>query len=516
MKTNTFDYVVVGGGTAGCIVAARLSEEPSVSVLLLEAGGDERRPEVQTPEMWPATLGSDLDWAFQTVPQQKLGRAVPVPRGRVLGGSGSINVMAHLRGHRLDYDDWAARGADGWSYEDVLPFHMKSEDVPSGDPSVRGRGGPLEPAAIADPHPLSLAHVEAARRAGYVIAAELNDGELRGAACHDLLISADHQRQSAASAYLRPAADRPNLTIVTRATVTGLLIIGGRCQGVNYVADDRSESVSANVETVLCAGAVGTTRLLLASGIGPADELTPLGVSPVVDSTEVGKNLQDHVLLAGVRVRVDKELPPPSGNFAEATLFTTLDGSPGRPDLQICNIQVDYHTSVQDPAGAAFTMGIGHMRPASRGTIRLASADPAAAPLIDPAYLTEKADVDALITGVEVVAKLADTGAFDEWGGRCDHTDLLKLDRRDLERAIADGVSSFFHLSGTCRMGSDDDAVVDPSLRVRGVEKLRVADASVMPSIVSCNTNAATVMIAEKAAALLLDRDCTVAAENVS
>ncbi|WP_425839979.1 GMC family oxidoreductase [Streptomyces fractus] len=499
-----FDYVVVGGGSAGCVVAARLSEDPDVSVLLIEAGGDERRPDVETPALWSNLLGTDADWAYETVRQPGTGRAHAAPRGRVLGGSGSINCMAHLRGHRLDFDEWASLGAKGWAYDDVLPYFMRSEDVPDGDRSYRGLGGPLHPRPSAAPGRIGEAFLEGAVSLGHQRVSDLNAAEMLGIGETDALVR-EGRRESTASAFLRPAMTRPNLTVLTDALASRLIVEYGRCTGVDYEHGGVSGRARAAAEVVLCAGAVGSPRLLMLSGLGPTEELARAGIIPQVDLPEVGRNLQDHILLTGIRYRADRPLTE-SDDGGDPTLFVRT-GSPARgPDLHLTVMVGDYSMPWQEPVEHGFTFLIGHMRPRSRGTIRLRSADPAAAPLIDPAYLDDPYDLEQLILGVEHVDRIVGTGVFDRWGGVSETSLILQQDRAGIRRAIRSAVSSYFHLSGTCRMGSDPGAVLDPQLRVNGIAGLRVADASVMPTIVSSNTNAAVVMIAERAADLVRNR----------
>lgn len=498
------DVVVVGAGTAGCVVAARLSEDPGRSVLLIEAGGDDRRPEVVDPGRWADAQGTDADWGFASTTQRGTGRRYAVPRGRVLGGSGSINCMTHLRGDRADYDAWAELGAAGWDFAGVLPYFRRSEHAPDGDPRYRGTGGPLHPRVADEPHPAGLAYAEAAVRAGHARVDDFNGPELMGVGFTESLI-VDGRRESTATAYLRPAMGRPNLAVLTGATVLGLTFAGERCTGVRAATASGVHEVSAG-EVILCAGAVGSPQLLQLSGIGPAGVLEAAGVPVRHELPGVGERLQDHILVAGIRYRPER---PFARTGQGATVFAGLGDRDPAPDLHLTLLGMDYHLPWQEPGGPdALTLSLGQMRPHGTGSVRIASADPAAAPRIDLGYLADERDLPALIRGLEQLDRIVRAGAFDEWGGEADTTRLLQLDRPELEAAIRAGVSSYFHLAGSCRMGdgSDAGAVVDPELRVRGLSGLRVADASIMPRIVSANTNAAAVMIGEKAADLILGR----------
>jgi choline dehydrogenase len=497
------DIIVVGAGTAGCVLAARLSEDPDTSVLLVEAGGDDRRRSVQVPGLWETNLGSETDWQYRTTLQPATGRAYDAPRGRVLGGSGSINCMTHLRGHRLDFDEWADRGAVGWDYAGVLPYFRRSEHVPGGDPLYRGTGGPLQPRRAEKPSRVGERFVETAVRMGHRRTDDFNAADMEGVGYAESLILGG-VRESTATAYLRPAMGRPNLTVLTDATVLGLVLEGDACRGVRLAAGGE-HGIAWCDEVVLAAGAVGSPHLLMLSGIGPAEQLEAAGVDVVHDLPGVGQNLQDHVLLAGVRYRA--EGPVFDEGMGGAVLLARGDDGEHGPDLLLNTMNIDYRMPWQDgPVRHPVTFGIGHMRPQSRGSVTLVSPDPTVAPVIDPAYVRERHDLEMLVRGVEIVDAIVRAGAFDEWGGSSDTTTILQQDNDGVEAAVKDAISSYFHLAGSCRMGSDELAVVDPLLRVHGIDRLRVADAAVMPTVVSCNTNAAAVMIGEKAADLVRGR----------
>jgi choline dehydrogenase len=499
-----YDYIVVGAGTAGCAVAARLSQDPAASVLLVEAGSGERTRAMTVPNEWPALLGSAADWASLAGDQAAIGNAV-LPRGRTLGGSSTINAMAHLRGHRAIYDGWAAGGATGWGFADLLSCFQRSESAPGRDPALRGMDGPVRVSqASADPHPVARAFVAALAAAGHPVSSDLSGAEQEGVTWHDLAI-ADGERVSSADGYLRPVLGRPNLAVETDCLVTGLVVDHGRCTGVRYVRAAVPVTAQASAEVILCAGGIGSPQLLMLSGIGPAGRLRDLGIDPVADLPEVGANYHDHPIVM-VSYASATTLPASRYNHGEA-VAALRSGLPGEvPDLHLFPILLPLAPPGCEPPANGYVLVASAVAPDSRGTVALASADPDAAPLIEPNFLADERDLDRLEAGFGMVRAAAADEAFaglaraEVWPG----PDVTS--RAGIRDYIRRTVFSYYHPAGTCRMGADTGAVVDPQLRVNGVAGLRVADASVMPVIPNAHPNATVLAIAERAAELIAAR----------
>ena len=503
VNRSRYDFVVVGAGTAGCVMAARLSEDSAARVLLLEAGSAEPLELMAVPPAWPALMGTSADWADQTVDQEATGSAVPWPRGRALGGSSSINAMNFVRGFRASYDAWALRGAKGWGFDDLLPFFMRSEDTEGRDPALRGRGGPLRPAPAAPGHPVAEAGLAAAAQAGYPIAADVNSGAEQGFGWSDLSI-ADGRRQSAADAYLSPVLGRPNLDVVTGALAHRVTITGGCCTGVEYSVGAETFTAACQGEVVLAAGTVGTPQLLMLSGIGPRAHLRELGIDVVSDLPGVGRNLHDHPM-SGIVYQSARPVPQGMNNHGEALgLVSTGIGGHG-PDVQIMFVDVPLRAdSLPGPdMGQGYAIAVSLMAPFSRGSLRLASPVPGAAPVIDPRYYTDTRDLDMMVAGLWMAREIGRADALASWRGPEALPGPGEVGDGRLRAYLGRNIRSYSHYAGTCALGTDAMAVVDTELRVHGIEGLRVADASVMPSPISANTNATVYAIAERAAELI-------------
>ncbi|NEK87838.1 choline dehydrogenase [Blastococcus saxobsidens] len=524
--SDEYDVVVVGAGSAGAALAGRLSEDPTLRVLVLEAGGTDDVLEVKIPAGLYKVWRTRHDWNYTTDEQPGLGgRKLFWPRGKLLGGSSSINAMIYIRGARADYDEWAERTGDpAWSYDRVLPLFKRMEDNSRGADEFHGVGGPLRVEDLRSPHPWTRAVVESAVAAGYPANDDFNGAAQEGVGQYQVTQKRG-RRWSAADAYLHPAGGRPNLTVRTGALTTRVLVEGGRATGVEYRCGGRLHTVRATREVVLSGGAVNSPQLLMLSGIGPADHLREVGVDVVHDLPGVGGGLQDHPLVPVVwNVRSGKSLRlaetpvnmamwkaagrgPLTSNLAEAGLFTRSRPDLAEPDLQMHFLPVKFWKQAEiDPDAEAFTSAVVLVDVHSRGSVRLRSADPTWAPAIDAGYLTDERDVDALACGIEKSREIASVGPLasvlaGEWSpGGTVHG------REALRQSVRDTLESLYHPVSSCRMGTDDQSVVDSQLRVHGIEGLRVVDASVMPTLVRGNTNAPTIMIAERAADLILGR----------
>lgn len=518
---GTVDVVVVGGGSAGCVLANRLSADPAVSVLLVETGPDHRGvPAILDAGRWVSLLGGPYDHGYVHAPTDRVhGRTVPIPRGRVLGGSSSINAMLWYRGHRSDYDAWEAQGATGWNYDTLLPCFRRSEDWEGGATAFRGAGGPLRIETSQDPHPVATALITGAAELGLPVVADANAESNEGATLANLTVRrrADGgvERWSTARGYLEPVLDRPNLTVLTGSAVHRVVLRNGRAVGVEHVVGRELRTTSATTGVVLTAGALDTPRLLMLSGIGDPEQLRPLGIDVAVGLPGVGDRYADHPLLMGMTFRARGPLGPVRDNGGGAMLnWRSSFAGTGRtgtgPDLHAFVVQGPHAgpavRATHDVSGDVFAVSPGLMGSRSTGHVRLRSADPGADLEVQPNYLAEPDDLAALVESMDTVHDLLETSGYRALSSgpvapdrRLDHDGKVEFVRRSLD--------TFFHSSGTAAMGTSDRAVVDPQLRVHGVEGLWVADASVFPSIPSCNTQAPVVAVAERAADLIAGRD---------
>jgi choline dehydrogenase len=528
---DRFDYVIVGAGSAGCVLANRLSEDPNVSVAILEAGGKNTSVLVRMPAGAGNLIAekSIHNWGFETVPQANLdNRVLYQPRGRGWGGSSAINGMIYIRGHARDYDQWRQMGLTGWGYADVLPYFKRAQHHEDGADAWNAEGGPLWVSRGPPGNPLYKAFIQAGVQAGYPVTRDFNGYQQEGVGPYHLTIK-DGERWSAAAAYLNPiVANHPNLRVISGAYATRVLFDGKTATGVEYSAGPGkpTSKVYANRDVILCGGAFQSPQLLQLSGIGPGDVLKKAGVEILVDAPDVGRNLQDHLdvsliwectqpittysltkgfkkTLVGLDWMLRKQGPGRT-NHLQAGAFLKTRKELDRPDIQLHFINAVMINHAKEPADRdGFTIHSCQLRPESRGTVSLASADPFANPLIDPNYLSSDIDKQTLRDSVRMVRDIVGQGAMKEWRGPEMRPGSHIRTDAEIDAWIRRVAETIYHPVGTVRMGADAKAPVDEQLRVRGVERLRVIDASVMPTLVGGNTNAPTIMIAEKLADLM-------------
>ena len=527
--SETFDFIVIGAGSAGCVLANRLSESSDARVALIEAGGDPDPILSRVPGAAMRQQGTRSDWRFRTVPQKHLyDRAIDYPRGRVLGGTSILNYMVYIRGNAGDYNGWAQRGNTGWGYDDVLPYFIRAEANRDFDDDYHGTKGPLSVERHKHAHPVCEVFFEAASQCGIPFNPDVNGASQHG--CGYMQATTRHgTRCDTATAYLDPVRDRPNLTIIPNAFVTRIAVESGRAEAVEFLESGRTlRRLTANAEVVLSAGAIGSPHLLMLSGIGPADHLRDHGIEVILDNPDVGQHLEDHYSQDGA----SRRLRDPASVYGSVTAdhadaIAEFQDTGGGPLATMHLDSVAFHSvdpgaelpqfqSIFTPSLAEFYRTAGRInrstvhlggyvcRPNSRGSIALASANPLDAPLIDPNYLSEPEDLRLMIAHSRKNAEILNARAFDAiCDGPASQSDMTDA---EIEHLIRETASTIWHPTSTCRMGPGDGAVVGPDLRVHGIEGLSVCDASVMPTMVCGNTNAPVIMIAEKAADLIAGR----------
>ncbi|MDQ0390999.1 GMC family oxidoreductase [Labrys monachus] len=528
MAEQGFDYIIIGGGSAGCVLASRLSEDPDVRVLLLEAGGRDRNPYIHMPVGFAKMTAGPLTWGLVTAPQKHAnGREIPYAQARVLGGGSSINAEVFTRGVPADYDRWALEeGCTGWSFKEVQPYFLRSEGNELLASAYHGTDGPLGVSGIRDPQPVSRAFVQSCQQMGIPYNPDFNGAVQEGAGIYQTTIR-NARRCSAAVAYLRPAAGRPNLVVQTGCLTSRILLSGSRARGVEYRQDGALKRAMADREVVVTAGAIGSPKTMMLSGIGPADHLRRHGIEVVHDLPGVGQNLNDHfgidivyelkgassldkynkphwMAWAGLQYLLFGSGPVTS-NVVEAGAFWYADRAKPVPDLQfhfLAGAGVEAGVPAI-PSGSGCTLNSYTLRPRSRGSVTLRSADPADRPVVDPNFIAEPEDLRISAEGIRISREIMNQPALAKYIRREHFPGAQVRTQADFEAYARQYGRTSYHPTGTCKMGVDAMAVVDPHLRVRGLEGLRICDSSVMPSLIGSNTNAPTIMIGEKASDLI-------------